>query len=341
MAVGQAETRVPTARPELGTATEPGGAPSPRSLWAIVLNWRRADLALECVSLLVRNKEVTHVLVVDNGSGRHEVERLESALSDIPKCSVLATGTNLGYAGGMQSGIRVAMRAGADYVWLVNNDALPREGSLAPLVAEMEANPRTGACSGIIEHPDSGWSHGGGKLDLIHARFINQYSQERASRDRYVVDWVPGDAWLIRSAALRTVGGLDCRLFLYGEEADWCYRAKRAGYSAVVVTSARISALQSVTANTVPCESRFYIERNKTWLLRRQGTAQQKLLHFAVLATYRLPRSLGGAALRGQWRCVSLLLRAFWAGATQRAAWSDRPEDAVSERLPSLEIPPS
>src|SRR5262249_35925987 len=158
-----------------------------------------------------------------------------------------STGSNLGYAGGMQWGIERALQADADFVWLLNNDSNPIPGSLGPLLQEMAQNPNTAACSGIIRHRREGWSHGGGSLDLIRGRLRNQYSELHQQAKRYKVDWVPGVAWLLRISVIQRIGGLDCRLFLYGEESDWCHRARSAGFDSVMVPAAELEALEGAT----------------------------------------------------------------------------------------------
>ncbi len=294
-------------------------------------------MTIQCARGLLTNRELDHVLVVDNGSGVAEVSELRSAASQDSRLSVIALPSNLGYAAGMQSGILAAIDAGASFVWLVNNDCVLEPPVLSPLLHEMTAHPGTAACSGIIDHEGyRTWSHGGGSLDLVRGKMVNAYSDRASDVGRYTVDWVPGVAWLLRVEAIKRVGGLDCRLFLYGEECDWCYRSRQSGYEAVMVPAARFRALEGATARRHKCSMLYYELRNQYWLLRRQGTLRQRLLHDLYLVAYRLPRLFVGLSVRREVRCLRLALLGFFHGAFRSVDWSDSPADAIPERLPAL-----
>jgi GT2 family glycosyltransferase len=294
-------------------------------------------MTIECARGLLTNRELDHVLLVDNGSGGADLSELRSAASQEARLWVVPLPSNLGYAAGMQTGIRAAIDAGASFVWLVNNDCVLEPPVLGPLLEEMTTHPETAACSGIIDHEGyRTWSHGGGSLDLVRGKMVNAYSHRVAELERYTVDWVPGVAWLLRVQAINKVGGLDCRLFLYGEECDWCYRTRQIGYEAVIIPAARFRSLEGATALRHKCTMLYYELRNQYWLLRRQGTLPQRLLHDVYLVGYRLPRLFVGLSLRRELRCLRLALLGFLHGAFDSVHRSYSPSDAIPERLPAL-----
>jgi GT2 family glycosyltransferase len=307
------------------------------STWGIVLNWRASELTIRCVQAL-RGEPIDRILIVDNGSGPADWQILTKYFEGVEGIALTNTRENLGYAGGMQWGIRIALEKGADFVWLVNNDCTQLEGSLAPLLEEMKLHPETAACCGITEHPTRAPLRftAGGRLDKVLGEHVHLCSSELFRRPRYLVDYVGGHAWLLRASAIKRVGGLDCRLFLYGEEPDWCYRARMEDMHAVVVPRSRIKAEWSATGRRFPCQSGYYGARNKVWLVRRQGAIWQRILHHTLLLGFRLPKAILGFVARRETECLSLFLLGIWHGLTRPVHWSDEPAAAASNRLPSL-----
>ena len=281
--------------------------------------------------------EVTRLLIVDNGSGEEDPARLAELEGD--RAELVALPTNLGYAGGMQSGIEAALQLGADFVWLLNNDCEVEPSSLRPLLEEMRRHPKTAACSGMVLHRR--WIHGGGTLSPWSGMLRNAYTAQKARSQRYEVDFVPGIAWLLRASVIREIGGLDCRLFLIGEEPDWCHRASLRGYRAVIVPEASIRAEESATLGRYRCEPHFYVVRNGAWLVRRQRAPIIQALHGLLLICYRLPRMIVARMVRGEMGCIPLVWRAVQEGLTAPAGWSDDPQAALANRLPAFASPGS
>ena len=93
---------------------------SPPAVTAVVLNWCGEVVTTECLrSLLASDYKPLKALLVDNGSPDGSFERLRALF---PNLDFIQTGKNLGYAGGNNRGIEWAMRDGADYVLILNND---------------------------------------------------------------------------------------------------------------------------------------------------------------------------------------------------------------------------
>jgi GT2 family glycosyltransferase len=308
------------------------------NVWAIVLNFKAADLTQRAVESLLLCEQLAQVLVLDNGSGGTDFNSLYFAFAKEPRVQVQSTHTNLGYAGGMQFGIQIANNEGAEFAWLVNNDCVVPTDALRPLLAEMAQHPLTGACSGIVMHPrESGVPpNGGSNYDFIRGKIRPVEEAQWRSAPRLEVDFVAGSAWLIRLATVRRAGGLDCRLFLLGEEPDWCLRAKRLGFSSVVVPTSHVEAEVSATLKRYPCESLYYGVRNSSWIVRRHGRLDQRLTYFVYAMTFRFPKALVGAFFKRRSQCLWLTLRGFADGLWRSCYWSDSPAAALSSRLPSI-----
>jgi GT2 family glycosyltransferase len=211
---------------------------------AVVLNHRRCDQVVRCLAALDATEfPDLKVLVVDNDSGAAEVHALREA-----GARVVQSGGNLGYAGGNNVGIRVALDEGASFVWILNPDIEPRPPALRRMVAAMTGDPSLGIVGGrLLEDDRSGlrvqseggrivWE-AGGRSELIGRGRIPRRFERRRLRS---VDFVPGAAMLIRRSVFERVGLLPEEYFMYFEETEYCLRAGRAGFGIAVEPRAEL-----------------------------------------------------------------------------------------------------
>lgn len=134
---------------------QPGdGSPSIENLplvYVVILNWNGYADTADCLTTCLTNRYPrTRIVVVDNGSSDGSELLLRSAF---PEITVVQTGSNLGYAGGNNVGIRHALGSGADYVVLLNNDTVVDPDFITSLVQIATADCRPGMlCSNIFFH---------------------------------------------------------------------------------------------------------------------------------------------------------------------------------------------
>src|SRR5215213_10108048 len=107
----------------------------------VVVSWQGRHLIGSCLESLRRQTLPHRVLVVDNGSTDGTAEFLAA---EHPEVTALATGDNLGFAGGVAAGLQAV---GTPYVALLNNDAEAEPGWLAALVSSLEAHPEAAAAT--------------------------------------------------------------------------------------------------------------------------------------------------------------------------------------------------
>src|SRR5438046_12239 len=106
----------------------------------VTLNWNRPNDTLACLeSAAAQAQPNTMLVVVDNGSSDDSVPRISAAF---PTAMILRNEHNMGFAGGANRGLRYALDAGADYIFLVNNDTTSAPDVVVLLLAE--ARPDTG-----------------------------------------------------------------------------------------------------------------------------------------------------------------------------------------------------
>ena len=218
---------------------EPNG--SGPAVWVVILNWNGLADTLECLESVsrIRYKE-TQVVVVDNGSPESEVDTITATF---PGTTVLRNGTNLGYAGGNNVGIRHAVRHGARYVWLLNNDAIVAEDCLTALIAAGEEHPQVGLLSPIIYDyaPPRRIQFAGTILDYAgetHHTLRSVEEAHAAAERAPLLLW--GTALLIKRDTIEATGVLDERYFAYHEDMDYCLRSLARGFGTLVVPEATV-----------------------------------------------------------------------------------------------------
>lgn len=237
----------------------------------VILNWNKAELTRHCLECARRTTTLKpQWIVVDNGS----TIKLSGMADDV---IVIRNERNLGFAGGVNTGLRRALSDGASYVWLLNNDAEPLMGALDRLVRAAEEDPRIGLASPVILNSDDNgaidwhgslWQHG-----------VYRYTHDQTVYERWVEQapdriCLTGTAMLISRRLIEAIGDFDERLFAYWEDTDISIRTGLAGFRAVVVPEASVQ--HSCGTDALDAESRppyyyYLMTRNELLVLRKFG----------------------------------------------------------------------
>jgi GT2 family glycosyltransferase len=241
-------------------------------VFIILLNWNGWRDTIACVDSCRRLTWPNYrILVVDNNSSDGSEKFLRQHLREV---EIIQSGSNLGFAGGYNVGIRHAISSGADYIWLLNNDTVVDSESLTALVEAMKNGLTVGiAGSKIYYHDDPRriWFAGGlwekGHLRLRHrgAHMLDegQYDEMRE------VGSVSGCSMLVRSAAIKDIGLMDESYFLYWEDTEWCARAKEKGYGVIFVPESHVWHKVSASAGKSAFSQYYYFIRNGFYFLSR------------------------------------------------------------------------
>jgi len=290
---------------------------APPLVAVIVLNWNNWPVTAECLESLQRiSYPNARLLLVDNGSS-DDSERI--LREKFPGVEIVQTGANLGYAGGNNAGMRRALALGADYLCILNNDVVVEPGFLEPLVAAMEADPRLGIAGGLqcaYDEPsrilNSGsffsWYTG-----TVREPYAGQTDNGQCGRIQDV-DFICGAALLARAQAARAIGLLDEAFFLLGEDADWCFRARQAGWRVCYIPGSKILHKERATRRSQPAMVSYYGLRNRIWLVRRYASPWQLAVFVLLFLTYLFPKMLVGRLLKREAPLFARLLEAFFHG---------------------------
>lgn len=221
------------------------------SLAIIILNYRTPGMTRDCLeSLLPCLDEVpgARVLLVDNASGDDSVKQLRQVISSPEfggRVRLIESDRNLGFAGGNNFGLTY-LEATDRFVLLLNSDTLLHSGTLRHCVKYMQQEEDVGILSCRLENRDGSLQENCRRMPTplrmtVHTlgleyrfpRLFEWADLEGRSWDRHGamdVDWVGGAFMLIRREVLDGIGPLDSSFFFYGEDAEFCHRARVAGW---------------------------------------------------------------------------------------------------------------
>ncbi len=215
------------------------GAPLPAStadrVAAVVLNYQTPQETLLSVrSLLASRRPFDDLIVVDNGGDRV----LESTLCGVcDRVTILSTGSNLGFSGGVNVGIREARRRGASHVFLVNSDVVVEPTALEVLLRALDDHPAGGIVApvilarsrpGTVATAGMAFSHTTGRMRHPDTGTAFESLSESTWKE---VDAVSGCAMLITDAVFERIGLLPERYFFSFEDLAYCLTAHDAGFA--------------------------------------------------------------------------------------------------------------
>jgi GT2 family glycosyltransferase len=233
------------------------------TLAIIVVTWNVRDLALACLESVYadveRDRLDVSVWLVDNASSDGIVEAVRARF---PRCRIIASERNLGFAGGNNAALRAMGFPDAsaatlpDAVLLLNPDTVIRPGALRTLLDFLRATPGAGIAGARLFYGDGSFQHSAFAFPGLWQLAIDLFPfpgrvQESRLNGRYPralyegtapfpIDHPLGAAMMVRREAIQQVGLLDEDFYVYCEEIDWAMRVKRAGWSAYCVPNAEV-----------------------------------------------------------------------------------------------------
>lgn len=264
-----------------------------RKVYVSVLNWNGSDATAACVDSILNLGEVggveLTVLVIDNGSNPVQWAALQQAMAESP-VTLLRNSTNLGFAGGHNLAMRRALEEGAEFMWLVNSDAIVRPGSLASLVEFMDADAKCGASSPLVLalHDENVIDFCGARHDWENLTSIDCKTPADAARmekDHPSDMWLMGAAIFLRASAIRDVGVLDDRYFAYYEDNDLCARLSASGWSCRMAFNAIVAHVHPTSRMRDKPPYYFYLmARNSFYFwMRHTPKCHRRLLRLKLI----------------------------------------------------------
>lgn len=288
--------------------TKPANNPD---VQVVILNWNRREDTLACLESLYQSPTIPlTVIVVDNGS----TDGSQRAIAErFPQVFQLRLNENIGFAAGINHGLRLALEAGADYVFALNNDTIVDPDCISTLLKF--AGTEYGILAPLIYYynrPDVVWAAGGKTHPLLLERHDPWAGRPDPSLwpDKIEQDFVTGCAMLLSRPFLMAAGLFDERFRLYYEDSDLCLRARETGFKIAAIPSAKIwhKVATSSGGSDSPNE-RYWMARSSVRYFAKHARGMQ----IPAVLFWR-----SGSAIRTSWRLFQTknweALKAYWRG---------------------------
>ena len=292
-----------------------------QNLYSILVNWNLKEDTLACIeSLLEAGASLEQVILVDNASTDGSVEALRERFG--PRLEMIVNKRNLGYAGGVNQGVQRALQQEAEWIFLLNNDTTVDRLIFTEFERAAEAHPEYPILAPLILYqadPARIWYLGDRLIPgTLITRSLYRGQIDHGQLPAFLpVDFVSGCGMLVRSEVFAAIGLFDESLFMYGEEVDFCWRARQVGFRLGCATRAKMWHRVSVSADRVRPQSRRLRVRNQARFYRKYARGLQIPLMFGFTLVRCLAIGVGDL-LKGQPELIAPLATGWYAGWFER-----------------------
>lgn len=209
-------------------------------VFAIVVTYNPMKWIDKCLGSLKQSSSFVQTIVVDNNSTDGSIDYIKKKY---PEVYLFANNTNLGFGVANNIGIKKAYEDGADYFFLLNQDAWIEPNTIGELIEAHKKEPEFGIVSPM---------HLNGKGNALDYNFSNYlaprncvsfYSDmtlQKPKKKLYELSFVNAAAWLISKNCIEIVGGFNPSFFHYGEDYNYVQRIKFFNFKLGVLVNSRI-----------------------------------------------------------------------------------------------------
>lgn len=259
----------------------------------VIVTYNRLPLLKECIAAVkAQTYAIERIFIIDNQSTDGTPEYLNSLSEDI-QIIVITFSENRGGAGGFSEGIKRAVMAGADWVWVMDDDTLPNPNALEELVKGTTVTSNVGyVCSKVI------WTDG--MVHKMNVPFFGPIGEDKLPLNYYtkfanvlLIQTASFVSLLINSDAIYRVGLPIKEFFIWGDDVEFTTRIFQYGYVGLYAADSiavhKTNVNYAASLETAPVETAWkfrYAFRNKVFL-RRERKKNKILFFFSALNLYR------------------------------------------------------
>lgn len=223
----------------------------------VIVNYNTVDLLRACLeSIIEQTKRPYTIIVVDNHSTDGSGAMVQA---NFPSVQLIQNQENVGYPTAVNQGLRAIA---ANFYFILNSDILILEDTIEQLYNYHSQHSQTGITAPAQRLPNGKallsvhqfptlwreWTRNLFFTDVWRYRLRGQ-KQAEAITQPVAVEWVTGAALFVRREMIDAIGGMDEAIFMYGEELDWCYRARANGWRVTFLPQAQIIHYVSASAD--------------------------------------------------------------------------------------------
>jgi len=200
-----------------------------RHLFWVVVTFNGAKWIQACLASIQAQDCPGDVIVVDNSSTDGTPDLVGE---EFPEVRLIQTGENLGFGKANNIGILEALKSGADYVFLLNQDAYLHQGSLTSMLRALDEETSAGIVSPLQLAGDRHNLDFSFHMDMrpsLTPDLVGELILGSTSRELYESEFASAAAWLVKSSVFLKVGLFDPCFQHYGEDDEFVFRVKSAG----------------------------------------------------------------------------------------------------------------
>jgi GT2 family glycosyltransferase len=260
-----------------------------------------------------------------------------------PTVRVIELSDNYGFAHSANLGVSSAVDAGAEWILLLNDDAVVEPSCLVRCVEEARSDPTVAAVGPAVvfeERPDTIWFAGGRHSDgFLYTRHRGLGRTLDELPETSDTDYIAGCCLLVRAAAWTALGGFREDFFLYYEDAEWCLRARDAGwrcrYLGEVLCRHRVGGSTHADHRALSPTSAYYRARNPLRFARETKSRRLRATRTAGVLLIWSPYLASQLVRARDWQSARAYLRGLrdaFGGRMGRGPWPRAvPLERVSE----------
>lgn len=265
------------------------------NVFAVIVNWNLAEKTIACVnSLISSGLPLDHIIIVDNGSNDNSVESFYLKFGDLP--TIIRNPNNKGFAGGANQGVLEAIKRNAEWIFLINNDAYVDKSFFSNI--EKFLCEDYDIVSPLIyyhDQPNKIWFAGDRLIPgtLFTYGLWKNKIDNGALPESKEIDFANGAGMLVKRKVFESVGLFDEHLFMYGEEVDFCWRAKMKNFRIISATRAKM--WHEVSASTSKTSDlKIYLKaKNQTIFYKRYTNGLKQIYMLSINLFMILIKSIG------------------------------------------------
>lgn len=238
-------------------------------LSVIIVNYNAGSFLLDTVHTVLDLGTAAKVIVVDNGSVDHSMDKVYDLASSQPLLACIKNKKNVGFAKACNMGISFTDEN--DDLLFLNPDCVMRPDALNKMLTCLRSNPQA-AMVGPLLLNDDGTEQAGGRrmvptpwrsfirafgLSILSERYPKLFSDFLLHKlpvpeDIIEVEAISGSCMLVRREAVKDIGLLDEGYFMHCEDLDWCMRFRRGKWKILFVPNARVVHYKEVCSEKRP-----------------------------------------------------------------------------------------
>ncbi len=213
------------------------------SVYVIIVTYNAMKWSEKCFSSLRRSSVPVQIIVIDNGSADGTQDFIKN---NFPEVDFIQSSENLGFGKANNLGLEMAYKRGADFFYLMNQDAWIFEDSIEKLLLIFQ-NYTQKEEIGILSpmHLDGSQQ----QLDVHFERYLARYTQHNRflsdvfndrQKTSYEIDFINAAHWLLPKSTIEIIGGFNPYFFHGAEDYDYVNRVKYFGKKILICTESRV-----------------------------------------------------------------------------------------------------